>query len=48
MQDWKRLGEQITEWILDYATSNGITTLVVGVSVRNRLGCNIHSVPKPG
>lgn len=32
MQDWKRLGEQITEWILDYAKTNGITTLVVGVS----------------
>ena len=32
MQDWERLGEQITEWILDYAKSNGITTLVVGVS----------------
>ena len=32
MQDWERLGEQITEWISDYATSNGITTLVVGVS----------------
>ena len=32
MQDWEKLGEQITEWILDYANSNGITTLVVGVS----------------
>ena len=32
MQDWEKLGEQITEWILDYAKSNGITTLVVGVS----------------
>ena len=32
MQDWERLGEQITEWILDYAKSNGITSLVVGVS----------------
>ena len=26
------LGNEITEWILDYANSNGITTLVVGVS----------------
>lgn len=32
MQDWEKLGEQITEWILDYANSNRITTLVVGVS----------------
>ncbi|MCH1591526.1 MAG: NAD(+) synthase [Candidatus Thalassarchaeaceae archaeon] len=32
MQFWEKLGEQITEWILDYANSNGITTLVVGVS----------------
>ena len=32
MQDWEKLGEQITEWILDYTNSNGITTLVVGVS----------------
>ena len=32
MQDWEKLGEQITEWILDYAYSNGIRSLVVGGS----------------
>ena len=32
MQDWKETGTDISNWILDYASSNGISTLVVGVS----------------
>ena len=32
MQDWKEIGTDISNWILDYASSNGISTLVVGVS----------------
>ncbi len=32
MQDWKETGTDISNWILDYAISNGISTLVVGVS----------------
>ena len=32
MQDWDNLSGQISNWILDYATGNGISTLVVGVS----------------
>ena len=30
MQDWKEIGTDISNWILDYAISNGISTLVVG------------------
>jgi NAD+ synthase len=30
--DWSELAEEITAWISDYAESNGITTLVIGVS----------------
>ena len=32
MIDWSELAEEITAWISDYAESNGITTLVIGVS----------------
>ena len=32
MIDWSELAEEITAWICDYAESNGITTLVIGVS----------------
>ena len=32
MQDWNTVGDEISDWIYDYASSNGITTLVVGVS----------------
>ena len=30
--DWSELADEITAWIADYAESNGITTLVIGVS----------------
>jgi len=30
--DWSELADEITAWISDYAQSNGITTLVIGVS----------------
>ena len=32
MQDWNEIGTDISNWILDYASSNGISRLVVGVS----------------
>ncbi len=32
MIDWSELADEITAWISDYAQSNGITTLVIGVS----------------
>ena len=32
MSKWKNLSEDISNWILDYANSNNISTLVVGVS----------------
>tara|TARA_B100000035_G_C20891604_1_gene505228 strand:+ start:69 stop:842 length:774 start_codon:yes stop_codon:yes gene_type:complete len=32
MQNWEKLGSDISEWILDYANKNDITSLVVGVS----------------
>ena len=32
LQDWNTVGDEISDWIYDYASSNGITTLVVGVS----------------
>ena len=32
MIDWSELAEEITAWIADYAESNGISTLVIGVS----------------
>ena len=32
MIDWSELADEITAWISDYAESNGITTLVIGVS----------------
>ena len=32
MIDWSDLADEITAWISDYAESNGITTLVIGVS----------------
>ena len=32
MQNWMSLADEITAWINEYATSNGISTLVVGVS----------------
>ena len=32
MQNWEKLGSDISEWILDYANKNAITSLVVGVS----------------
>ena len=32
MEDWKKLSEQISAWIMDYARKNDISTLVVGVS----------------
>ena len=32
MQDWNKIGTDISNWILDYASSNGISRLVVGVS----------------
>jgi NAD+ synthase len=32
MQDWNDICNDISKWILDYASSNGISTLVVGVS----------------
>ena len=32
MSKWKNLSEDISNWILDYASSNNISTLVVGVS----------------
>jgi NAD+ synthase len=32
MQDWNKIGKDISNWILDYASSNGISRLVVGVS----------------
>ena len=32
MIDWSELAGEITAWISDYAESNGITTLVIGVS----------------
>mgnify|MGYP001188580225 CR=1 FL=1 len=32
MNEWIKLGDEISDWILDYATSNHISTLVVGVS----------------
>ncbi len=32
MSKWKNLSEDISNWILDYAKSNNISTLVVGVS----------------
>ena len=32
MIDWSELAEEITAWISDYAESNCITTLVIGVS----------------
>jgi NAD+ synthase len=30
--DWSELADEITAWIADYAESNGISTLVIGVS----------------
>jgi NAD+ synthase len=32
MDKWVKLGNEISDWILDYANSNNISTLVVGVS----------------
>ena len=32
MIDWSELADEITAWIADYAESNGISTLVIGVS----------------
>ena len=32
MIDWSELADDITAWIADYAESNGISTLVIGVS----------------
>ena len=32
MIDWSELADEITAWISDYAESNGISTLVIGVS----------------
>ena len=32
MIDWSELVDEITAWIADYAESNGISTLVIGVS----------------
>ena len=32
MIDWSELADEITAWIADYAKSNGISTLVIGVS----------------
>ena len=32
MINWSELADEITAWISDYAESNGITTLVIGVS----------------
>jgi len=32
MVDWSGLADEITAWIADYAESNGISTLVIGVS----------------
>ncbi|MBT3357298.1 MAG: NAD(+) synthase [Euryarchaeota archaeon] len=32
MDEWVKLGNEISDWILDYANSNNISTLVVGVS----------------
>ena len=32
MSKWKDLSEDISNWILNYANSNNISTLVVGVS----------------
>jgi NAD+ synthase len=32
MQDWGSLGAEISNWILNYAGRNNITTLVIGVS----------------
>ena len=32
MEDWKKLGNSISNWIKNYAEENGISTLVVGVS----------------
>ena len=32
MQEWDNLSKQISDWIMGYASSNGISTLVVGVS----------------
>ncbi len=32
MQNWEKVGDEISNWILDYAEKNNISTLVVGVS----------------
>ena len=32
IQNWENLGNEISNWIFDYAKSNNISTLVVGVS----------------
>ena len=32
MEDWKKLGNSISNWIKNYAEENGISALVVGVS----------------
>ena len=32
MINWSKLADEITAWIADYAESNGISTLVIGVS----------------
>ena len=32
MENWHELGNEIADWLKDYADSNRITTLVVGVS----------------
>ena len=32
MSKWKILSEEISNWILNYANSNNISTLIVGVS----------------
>jgi len=32
MEDWHELGNEIADWLKEYADSNQITALVVGVS----------------
>ena len=32
IQNWEKLGNEISNWIFDYAEKNNISTLVVGVS----------------
>ena len=32
MENWGKIGDEISDWILNYAEKNNISTLVVGVS----------------